>query len=314
MLKRICTKKIIISSIVLLIIGVLYCIPSQKESIRKEVSYVNYDLKTNEVYLLDKNNYVSRVKIATDSEDEELVDEIVNILICNGDGEDKIPNGFKCTINEKTKINSINIKDTLLKIDLSKELLETDKELEEKVLESLIYSLTGIENINSVILYLDGDILTTLPQKQIHLPSTLTRDFGINKKYELTDSKDIKKTTIYYVNKQDDNIYYTPITLVNNDPREKIEIIIDELSNKILGDNLASYMNNNTKVLKSEVKDKTLAINFNENILSDFDNRSILEEVIYTVALSANDNYVIDNVFFNVNDQEIAKTTIKSLE
>ena len=55
-------------------------------------------------------------------------------------------------------------------------------------------------------------------------------------------------------------------------------------------------------------------INFNENILNDFDNQDILEEVLYTISLSVNDNYEIENVFFSVNDKEIAKTTIKSLE
>lgn len=314
MLKRICTKKIIISSIVLLTIGVLYCIPTNKQNIKKEISYVNYDLETSEVFLLDQNNNLSRVKIATNHQDEELIDEVVNILICNGEGEDKIPNDFKCTINSNTKINSINLKDNTLKIDLSKQLLDTKKELEEKVIESLIYSLTGIKEVKNVILYIDGEILTNLPQNNITLPTTLNRDIGINKKYDLTSNKDITKTTIYYINKYNDTTYYTPITLVNNDTRDKIEIIIDELSNRILHNNLSSYLNNNTKVLNSEIKNKTMYINFNENILNDFDNQDILEEVLYTISLSVNDNYEIENVFFSVNDKEIAKTTIKSLE
>ena len=120
MLKRMCTKKIIISSVVLLIIGILYCLPTNthEPNIKKEVSYTNYDLETSEVFLLDDNNYLNRVKIATEKTNEELVDEIVNILICNGEGEDKIPNGFKCTINEKTNINSISLKNQTLKINI----------------------------------------------------------------------------------------------------------------------------------------------------------------------------------------------------
>lgn len=316
MLKRICRKKLIISSTVLLIIGILYCIPTHKNTspIKKEVNYVNYNVKTNEVYLLNSNDYLTRVKIATEKTDEELVDEIVNILICDGEGEDKIPNGFKCIINKDTKINSISIKNKLLKLDLSDNFLDTTKELEEKTVEAIVYSLTDIDNIDEMIIYLNGHILTNLPKSNITLPATLSRDFGINKKYELTSSNNIKRTTIYYIDKYDDNIYYTPITLVNNDAREKIEIIVDELSNKILNNDLASYMNNNTRVLHNEIKNNTMYLNFNENILNDFDNNSILEEVIYTIALSVNDNYDIDNIFFNVNDKEILKTTIKSLE
>lgn len=315
MLKRICRKKIIISLIILLVITVLYTIPNnQNKNVTQEINYVNYEMKTNEIFLLDQNNYLSRVKIATNNEHEELVNEVLEILRCNSNSEDKIPNGFKCVLNEKTKINSISIKNDTVKIDFSKELLEIDKQLEEKVIESIVYTITNIENINNVILYIDGKILTKLPQNNIELPSTLNRDFGINKKYELTNTKNISKTTIYYVNKLNDNIYYTPITIVNNDPREKIEIIIDELSNKIIDTHLNSYLNNNTKVLNSSIKDNTMYVNFNENILDGFDNNSILEEVIYTISLSINDNYNVKNVFFDVNDKEIAKTTIKSLE
>lgn len=318
MLKRICTKKLIISSIILLLIVVLKQIPTankQQENITEKISYVNYEVQTNEIYLLDKNNYLNRVKVAIDKENsEKLANEVISILICNSANQDKIPNDFKCIINEKTKINSINIKDNTIKIDFSKELLDTSKDLEEKTIESIVYTLTSIESIDNVIIYIDGNILTKLPQNNIILPSTLNRNFGINKKYELTNTKNITKTTIYYINKQNDNIYYTPITLVNNDSREKIEIIIDELSNKIIDSHLSSYLNNNTKVLNSYIKDNTMHVNFNENILNGFDDNSILEEVIYTISLSINDNYDVKNVFFDVNDKEIIKTTIKSLE
>ena len=316
MLKRICTKKLIISSIILVLISILYSIPSKSSSdnIEKKISYVNYDLNTYEVYLLDENNYLNRVKIATNNEKDELVTQLLNILICESNEKDKIPNDFKCVLNKDTKINSISIKDGTIKIDFSNDLLNIDKLLEEKVIESIVYTLTSIDEINNVIIYIDGNILTKLPQNNLELPSTLNRNIGINKKYKLTNTKDISRTTIYYINKKNENIYYTPITLINNDTREKIEIIIDELSNKILNNNLNSYLNNNTKVINSYIKNDTMHINFNENILNGIEDNYILEEVIYTISLSVNDNYDIKNVFFDVNDKEIAKTTIKSLE
>ena len=315
MLKRMCKKNIIISSIILLLITVLSIMPNDKnKKIEQKISYVNYELNTQEVYLLDSNNYLNRVKIASHSTGEELVNELIEILTCNSSSSDKIPNGFKCILNNKTKINSINIKDNLIKIDFNSYVLDTNKELEEKTIESIVYTLTNIENINKIIIYIDGKLLTKLPQNNITIPSTLSRDFGINKKYQLTSTKNINKTTIYYINKLNNKNYYTPITLINNDNREKIEIIIDELGNKFANNNFNSYLNNNTKVLNSYIKDNTMHVNFNENILSGLDNNEILEEVIYTISLSINDNYSIKNVFFDVNDKEIAKTTIKSLE
>lgn len=315
MLKRICKKKIIISSIILLLIGILYKIPNKNNNdynnIPKKISYVNYELQTNEVYLLDENNYLTRVKIQTKYDKEKLVKEILNILICNEDN-DKIPNGFKCLIDKNTKINNVEIKNNTVKIDLSKELFNT--KTDEIIIESIIYSLTSIDNINNVIIYIDGKLLNKLPNMNINIKSPLDRGYGINKKYEINDTKNITKTTIFYVNDSLDNTYYTPITLINNDTRDKIEIVIDELSNKIVNNKLKSYLNNDTKVLNSHIKDNTMYVNFNENILDNFENNNILEEVIYTVALSIGENYDIKNVFFDVNNKEIAKTTIKSLE
>lgn len=319
MLKRICKRKLIISSIILTLILFLYKIPNSNKyskntynNIEKKIKYINYQLKTNDVYLIDNNNYLSRVKIATENEDEKLIYEIINILTCNSTEQDKIPNNFKCILNENTKVNNISIKNNTLKLDLSKEFLETNNE--EQVIESLVYTLTALDNINNIIIYKDGKLLDKLPKSNITLPSTLNRNIGINKKYELTNTNKISKTNIYYINKVNDMIYYTPITLINNDSREKIEIIIDELSNKIIDSNLSSYLNSNTKVLNSYIENDTIHVNFNENILNDFNDNNILEEVIYTISLSINDNYNVKNVFFDVNDKEIVKTTIKSLE
>lgn len=319
MLKRICKKKLIISSIILTLILFLYKVPNSYKhlenndnNIEQKIKYINYEVKTNEVYLIDNNNYLSRVKIATENENEKLIYELIDILTCNGSNQDKIPNNFKCVLNENTKTNDVSIKNNTLKIDLSKEFLETNNE--EQVIESLVYTLTALDNIDNIIIYIDGKLLNKLPKSNITLPSTLNRNIGINKKYELTNTNKINKTNIYYINKVNDTIYYTPITLINNDSREKIEIIIDELSNKIIDNNLSSYLNSNTKVLNSYIEDNTMHVNFNENILNGFDDNNILEEVIYTISLSINDNYNVKNVFFDVNDKEIAKTTIKSLE
>ncbi len=186
--------------------------------------------------------------------------------------------------------------------------------MEEKTLEALVYTLTSIQNVNYIILYLDGKILTQLPQSKINLPSTLNRQIGINKKYELTSTKNITSTTVFYVHKYNDNYFYTPITTVHNDQREKIEIIIDELSSSKTQNHLMSFLNSNTNLVDFKIQDKKMTVCFNENIFNDFDKKDILEEVLYTISLSIYDNYNVEEVIFEVNNQEIAKTTIKSLE
>ena len=235
-------------------------------------------------------------------------------MIQNSSKQDIIPNGFKSLINSNTKINSLKIDNNLIKLDLSKDYLDTDKSLEEKTLEALVYTLTSIEDIKYVILYIDGEILTTLPLNKINIPSTLSRDIGINKKYNINSTKDLTKTTTYYISKFNDNYYYTPITTVSNDQRDKIEIIIDSLSSTIIDNNLMSFLNSNIDLINFEVDSEICTLNFSDDIFSDMDENEILEEVLYTLSLSIYDNYHVKEVVFMVNDEKITKTTLKSLE
>lgn len=318
MLKKMSIKKIITSSIVLMIVFLIYVIPtsSKKETeIPSTIEYVNVNVKTHTIYLLDSNNYISKTSIKVNSlETEKLAQELIQAMIQEGKNSDQIPSGFSPIINSNTKINAISFSKDTLKVDLSKDFLTTTKDLEEKTLEALIYTLTSIENVQYIVLYIDGKILTKLPLNNITLPATLSRDIGINKNYNLKNNKNITSTTVYYVHKYNNDYYYTPVTTISNDEREKIEIIIDELSSTIPKKNLMSFLNNKASLTDFKIKDKKMEVCFSENIFNDFDKKDILEEVLYTISLSIYDNYEVDEVIFQVNNQEIAKTTIKSLE
>jgi spore germination protein GerM len=75
-----------------------------------------------------------------------------------------------------------------------------------------------------------------------------------------------------------------------------------------------SFLNDNVKLLSVEQIEDTLNLNFNEYIYSNLDTKEILEEVIYTICLSIEDNYDVKQIVFNVNDEEIYKSVLKSIE
>ena len=49
-------------------------------------------------------------------------------------------------------------------------------------------------------------------------------------------------------------------------------------------------------------------LDFNNYLFDNVDEKDILEEVIYTISLSVNDNYDVDEVVFNVDNEEVYKT------
>ena len=78
----------------------------------------------------------------------------------------------------------------------------------------------------------------------------------------------------------------------------------------MLNTNLMSYLNSNTELLSYNETDKTLLLNFNENILNDINTNNILEEVTYSINLSIKENYDINEVLYYVNDKIVSTFSI----
>ena len=319
MLKRKMIRKIIIASSALFALLLIYLIPNNqndKLNINQNLEYINLEVATSSIYLIDNYNYLGKAEVVVNSTStEEKVKELVEILISGGEGENKIPNGFKSILPSETKILSVKYEEGLIKIDFSKELLNINKDLEEKMIEAIIYTVTSVDEVDKLIIYVEGDILTKLPQTQINLPSTLDRNFGINKTYDFTKTDDINQVTIYYLNKHNDNYYYVPVTKYLNDNRDKIKIIIDELtSTNAYNTNLLSYLNSNTEILAIEEQPDILELTFNSYIFSDVDSKDILEEVIYTICLSIKDNYDVSEVVIKNENEEVYQAVLKEIE
>ena len=322
MLRKMSIKKIVIAASALCALFLISLIPNETNNdlvsnIKQELIYVDNEITTNDIFLMDKNNMLglTTVIVSNDSSIENRARELLETLIIGSSSENKIPSGFKAILPIETKILSINYENNLIKADFSKDLLDVDEEMEEKIVESIVYSLTTIKEIENVIIYVEGDILSYLPKSKITLPSTLNRHFGINKHYEIDTLNDINDVTIYYISKYNEDYYYVPVTKYVNDDRDKIKIIIDELaSGSLYNTNLMSFLNSNTKLLAVEQAEDSLHLRFNEYIFDDMVEKNILEEVITTISLSVDDNYDVNEVFFYVDNKEIYKSVLKTIE
>lgn len=321
MLKRFWVKRIFISTSALFAILLLYIIPSTDEldltgSLNQELLYVDNELKTNEIFLLDSYNYLARTEVVVaENEIEKKAVELINILISGGSGESRVPNGFKAILPSDVKVLSVEYDNGVLKVNFSSELLDVNINYEEKVVEALVYTLTSIDGVDNIIIYVDGKVLNKLPQTGINLPSTLNRKIGINKQYDLNSTSNINNVTVYYVNKYNDDTYYVPVTKYLNDDREKIKIIVEELtSSSTYNSNLMSYLNSNAKLLATNETIDKLDLNFNQYIFNNYDEKDILEEVIYTIGLSVRDNYDVKEVNILVENEEIVKSVLKTIE
>ena len=308
MLKKSALRRIMVSTLALIIVTVLYFFPTDEYSspIVQNVEYVSVDDAP--IYLVNPDHYVVRTNIAINEKDTiSLVKEMIDALTIGSEKQDYIPEHFSSVIPENTKLLDVSLEDGLLKIDFSKEFLNTTKDMEEMTIEAIVYTLTEIDGVDRIMIFVEGTKLEVLPQSNIKLPNTLDRSYGINKVYDITNLKDLTKTTVYYIGEFNDLIYYVPVTKVENDKGDnKIEIIIDELkSSPIYETNLMSYLASSVELESYEELENQIILSFNNAIFDDFNDKNILEEVKYSISLSIQDTLNVREVIFKVDDKVI---------
>lgn len=307
MLKKYAIKKIMLSSIALLILTILYFFPKENQTFEIPTT-INYkDSLQSAIYLVDKNDYVARTGVINNNEDTiDSIKYLISCLTINSNNEIYIPYGFSAIIPKNTKLNDLSLENGLLKLNFSKEFLNIDLNDEEKMLESLVYTLTSLKEVKEIMIFVDNELLNKMPNSQKQLPTILDKSFGINKIYNIDNIKNTTQVTTYYLSKSNDNYYYVPITTVSNEESEKVEIIIEQLKSKpITKTNLIGFLHANAELEDYEILSNSINLSFNNYLLDDIENETILEEVKYAIAYSINDTYGIDSVNYIIDNKKI---------
>ena len=289
MLKQKALRKIFITTLTMFIILSIYTIPNtyKKDNILRtnlEIEEIT-GFKTDKIYLLNKDNYLVKTDIFIDSNNtKDKIEKIINYLIIDNS---KIPVGLYGYIPKKTKLLNYNIESNSLLLNFSKEFLNTDDE--ETIIPGIVYSLIELEDINEVSFQIEGKFYKDY--------NNLNKNIGINKNILYTNTRDINKVVVYYLDNTDS--YYIPVTKYLNDRRDKIEIIIDELKNTKKG--LISYLSDNTELLNYKEENNLFILNFNDE-LKENDPKS-KEKTLNTIAYSVFDNYDVNMVMFEINGE-----------
>ncbi|MBQ8472173.1 MAG: GerMN domain-containing protein [Bacilli bacterium] len=304
MLRKKALNRIYLTTLVLFIMLISFTfdyLSEEKNTKLQEIEYVA-NLNTTHIYLLNEDNYLVKVDILLNKKDVvETAREILNNLSVNN----KKYNNLKGIIPSNTKINDIKYENNIITVDFSSDLLKVNSYLEEKVIESIVYSLLEIEGVRNVIIKINGENLETLEKSNKKLPILLNETFGINKTYDIKSLKDTKKVVLYYVFNNEDNDYFVPVTKYLNSKDDKVKIIIDSLQgNYFSNTNLSSYLNKKTNI-NFTLDEDILTFTF-ESL-----NEENLESVTYSLASSVFDSMDVTKVIFEV-DNKIVDVRTKS--
>ena len=258
---------------------------------------------TDYIYLLSKNNYLVKKKILIDSDDiafkiKKALSEMVN------SSNNKYSNELIGPIPEGTNIIDVIVGEDIITVNFSKELLNVNINHEKHMISAIVYTVINIGNVKGVSILVEGNFLDKYPNTGESLNKVLDKNIDINREFRVVSRDDISKVVVYYLDDIDDNLYYVPVTKYLNDSRDKIEIIVEELSSSyIYEDNLMSFLNNKVKLLEHSIENDVFFLNFNEYLFDS--NDIVLEEVLYCISYSVFDNYDVSMVMFQVNGKEV---------
>ena len=296
MLKDIIKRKIIIIVLSLSIFLLTILFPDIKP-----ISYetnLSYNVETFPLYITNKDHVVSLIKVPiTENDIIKLARNIISYLTIGSENANYLPDSFLPTIPQNTRINNIKIDNNILIIDFSNEFLLLKKENARSTIEAIVYSLLEIDNVDGVVIYVDNNLLTTIPNTSESLRYPLTRKMGTNIISKINDVRNTVQTTSYYLAKEKDYSYYIPVTTIQNSNKNKIEIVIEELkSHPHIKTNLISYLNASTQLTNYEILAEEIKLSFS-NLLDE----EVIEETTYVISLSLRDTLDIAKV-------EIAKS------
>lgn len=303
MLKNKAFNRIFLTTIVFFLVFSLYTLKESNKDYQNQEIY--HEESQTSLYTLNDDNYISETTVYVNKNLslEDKIKEKLEIMVKENNKNALLPSYFNPILPENTKVLDVIVEDSLVKVYFSEELLDINEEQSEQMIEAIVYTITD-ENILGIEIYAENNMLKYVPHTNKELPTILTRDFGINKTYEISSTNDITKVVMTYYGSSNSEYYEIPVTKYVNDTREKLEIIIEELENVSFDSNLKTLIEN-LKLLEYNIEEDKISINLNKNLTKEEEN--ILLASIFN-------NYDIDKIELLVKNEKKFEKIKKDIE
>jgi len=259
------------------------------------------------VYLLDDSNMLVPLSIEV-SKKEYLVDEIYTVV---SNLRDLDVEGFTNVLARDIKINKIELENGVLNIDFSSEFLSYEKELEEKIVEALTWSVLEFKEVKGLTISVDGVTLKKMPLNGFELPSVLDKSIGINKHNELMNKcEKCDSIVVLYSREINGSNYYLPVT--RSVEKDGEVALLDAYKKDVSVYSGLSKIDELVNLDKIEYGDEAVNVILDESYLVEDNLVSSLVYELLMVNFFYND---IDyKVNFLINDEEVEVNGYKTSE
>jgi germination protein M len=276
--------------------------PASEETTAKTEAKAE-DVVQTELYLIDKDGYVVPQTLSL-PKTKSVAKQALEYLVVNGKVTDMLPNDFRAVIPEDTEM-SVDIKDGVATVNFSKEFKDYQAADEQKILQSVTWTLTQFDNVKTVKLKMNGHELTEMPVNGTPISDKLSRATGINvDTMDVMDITNTKPITVYYIGGEEGSYYYVPVTKrISTKEKDPIGAAVNELVKGPSEDsNLVSEFMPDVKLLEApKYENGTVTLNFNKNIYGSFEEKVISQSILDTIVLSLTEQKGIEKVAVKVD-------------
>lgn len=270
--------KVILVVMVMLLVGVLLAIPKTTydkwfNGNQNNNDIPNVDNRPSEVvYVKNHEGKLVGLSVKVDKIEEDEILQKWNLLTTNSN---LLPAGYTSAINNAAILNSYEIKNDVLELNVSEEIKLSEGR---KTLETIAWTFIDGE-INEVSLVVNGEKITEVNGYKI---SKITKKMGINLEYETSYLLESTATTIVYSLDE----YMLPVTYFHLE-EDICTYIVDKTYEKFDVNDVWNY--------EYELNEEALVINFIDDV-------EIEEDILVSLTKSVESNFNL--VKFSITNQE----------
>lgn len=276
-MKKLLSKKnlVFIFPFLALVVTII-AVSTNKDLVKPKTIETTYETEISykRIYAISEDNSLVIPLTATCPVSSNVAEDMLCVLnLLKEDSSVTSNSGFTYTLNKNVKVNAIEIDEKVASIDFSSEFNDYPVTKERKILESLVWTLSQFDEIDGLIIKVNGLALERMPQNNTPLPSLLTKDIGINHYLSDSDPYNTSSITIFYETEINDLTYLVPVT-------RRIEEKVNQMSSLLetLYMDIDFYTGLKTVSILSSLEINNFIYD-PDKIVLDLSDKSLLEEL-----------------------------------
>jgi len=228
------------------------------------------------MYFKDANGYVVPLSMRIPSKDG-IAQESLAYMVDGGPETVDLPQGFTPLLPKGTVVNGINLiqDQQLAVVDFNAAFAKYNAVDERKILEAVVWTLTGFPSVDNVQFRIAGKDITEMPVADTPLDQPMSRSMGIN--LEIAPGVSVGQSTavtLYFAGQTNDHFnYLVPVTRMI-DRTDSSQITNAVLNQLLIGpdqsNGLTAAVDPNAKVLSvNQANDNSLiTVDFSNQIVN----------------------------------------------